>query len=179
MKTIAGLQCLSEYGFTLLTGESCNLGLRILCDIDGKGLQIFCRAFGLAIVYDKAGSPIGFPLQWNSGVASVMLGLTDWETLAVFALLTRPDVNAVWQCESLCGGHHVYYGFDEMKEKLADCGDWLPDISGINERQWVSDWKLNWDTEVVSWSIASYGKPIRRFAFSDSQPNDGLGDYPS
>ena len=168
MKTISCLNDLKNYGFTLLTGEACNLGLRVVCDLNKKGLQLFCRAFGLqAPTDDKV-----FPVNWNcNGVASVMLGPSDWETIAVFALLDLAEVNAVWQCQFV-GGRSVYYGFDEMKELLKDNGTMQEKIVGKQHYHWKAKWVMS---SGELWPLLSAGTPIRRFAFQDNQPNDGDG----
>jgi len=86
LKRISALRDLEKYGFSLLTGEACGLGLRILCDVSDAGRRLFIKAFGLSHE-TKLADP------WNSyvggarSVGSVMLGPDDYMTIGIFALL--------------------------------------------------------------------------------------------
>ena len=96
MKTISRLSDLEDYGFNPLTGEACNLSMRMLVDLTEQGCKLFCECYGLPRV-DKQ-----FNENWNPGpvsvhlamdpelvsVASVMLPHDAWKSLGVSALLS-------------------------------------------------------------------------------------------
>lgn len=85
MKTIASFGDLAAYGIVPLTGESCGLGYRILCDVTEGGRCILSKALGIP--------HLTLPESWNRGtdaaphVGSVMLSPEILTPLAVFALL--------------------------------------------------------------------------------------------
>lgn len=86
MKTITSLRNLEKYGFKPLTGEACNLSMRILTDMTDQACGIFCECYGLR----TANYRLTFEGNWNSGsgeIASVMLPPDAWQSLGVFALL--------------------------------------------------------------------------------------------
>lgn len=84
MTTITSLRDLEGYGFKPLTGEACNLSMRILTDMTDQACGIFCECYGLRTTDYRA----MFEENWNSGsIASVMLPPDAWKSLGVFALL--------------------------------------------------------------------------------------------
>lgn len=76
-KKIENWQDLEEYGFNFLTGERCNLGMRILVDVDERGARIISHMLDMDV---REGS------QWNNGVASIMIPRNWFFELAAFAL---------------------------------------------------------------------------------------------
>ena len=81
MKVINSLQGLQDYGFKPLTGEACNLSMRVLTDMTQEACRIFNECFGLP-------QDSSFEENWNPGsVASVMLSHDAYKSLGVFALL--------------------------------------------------------------------------------------------
>jgi len=115
MHTIKRLRDLEKYGIISLTGESCRLGLRILCDLTAAGCKIVEECFGLT-------SSTSFASRWNHGtndndphVASIMLPYDSWEHLGVFALLNVDDVQEIRVVSSPEGrllAHREIIGFD-------------------------------------------------------------------
>ena len=81
MKTISNWQDLAPYGIVFLTGESCGLMYRLLCDLTVPGKKIIEKCLGL--------HDLGASENWNQGsdddphVASIMLVP---EMLALIAL---------------------------------------------------------------------------------------------
>ena len=69
MKTISSLRDLEDYGFKPLTGEACNLSMRMLVDLTEQGCKLFCECYGLPRV-DKQ-----FNENWNPGPVSVHLAI--------------------------------------------------------------------------------------------------------
>ena len=71
MKTITRWDHLSEFGIVPLTGESCGLGYRMLCDVTAKGKTVLEKCFGIP--------DLRLPDNWNQGseaephVGSIML----------------------------------------------------------------------------------------------------------
>ena len=59
MKTIVRWDHLSEFGIVPLTGESCGLGYRILCDVTAKGKNILEICHGIP--------DLNLPPSWNQG----------------------------------------------------------------------------------------------------------------
>jgi len=84
MKWITCWNDLGAYGIEALTGESCGLGYRLLCDVTADGLRILERCWGVRITPAAA---------WNRGsaehphVGSVMLSPEMLVPVGVFALL--------------------------------------------------------------------------------------------
>lgn len=76
-KRIESWQDLEEYGFNFLTGERCNLGMRILVDVNERGAKIIEHLIGMDVRKDS---------HWNSGVGSIMIPRSWFLELAAFAL---------------------------------------------------------------------------------------------
>ena len=97
MKTISCWNHLSEFGIVPLTGESCGLGYRILCDVTAKGKIILEKCFGIP--------ELTLAPNWNTGskadphVGSIMLAPELLVPIAVFALL-EDGCKEVWKVES-------------------------------------------------------------------------------
>ena len=97
MKTIVRWDHLSEFGIIPLTGESCGLGYRILCDVTAKGKIILEKCLGIP--------DLRLPPNWNTGseaephVGSIMLAPELLVPIAVFALLEN-GCKEVWKVEN-------------------------------------------------------------------------------
>ena len=88
--TITSLNDLRHYGINMLTGESCALSRRLLCDVTQKGKDLIMKALG---VHDMSLAP-----DWNGhdAVGSILLDRETLETCAILALLDEPEVKEVW-----------------------------------------------------------------------------------
>lgn len=165
MKIIRCLGDLREYGIEILTGEACNIGCRLLCDLTQRGVKLVAKTFGMPEPsFAHSGELIpghSFAYQWNSGgegskkhVASIMLGYSDWQTLAIFALLDSPGCKEVWQLAAT------------KQQELSYCGLY----GGECLIKCNAGWEFTEDDENwKSWPEV-YGKPIRRLAYSDTVP---------
>ena len=72
---------LREFGIDALTGEACGLSMRILCDINKRGINTINDFFGGNMSF-TAGS------NWNrDGVASILLPYSILPDLAAYCLL--------------------------------------------------------------------------------------------
>lgn len=105
MKTIRDWNDLRQFGITILTGEACNVGKRLLCDVTARGHQALCQIFGLPLqltvetTCNKCGEkgrhvvPARFKDKWNSGessdpsVGSILLARDSLNFLAAMLLL--------------------------------------------------------------------------------------------
>jgi hypothetical protein len=94
MKSITRWDHLSEFGNVPLTGESCGLGYRMLCDVTAKGKTILEKCFGIP--------DLRLPDHWNTGsaaephVGSIMLAPELLVPIAVLALL-ESGCKEVWK----------------------------------------------------------------------------------
>jgi hypothetical protein len=85
MKSVSCWQDLELYGFHALTGESCGLMYRVLCDLTAAGQQVAQKCFGVPRLH--------LAEPWNRGdpaephVGSFLLSPEMLVPLAVFALL--------------------------------------------------------------------------------------------
>jgi hypothetical protein len=85
MKSIDSWNDLKPYGVIPLTGESCGLGYRLLCDLTAPGKKVLEKCFGTP--------NLNLPVSWNRGsekaphVGSILLTHGMLQPLAVFALL--------------------------------------------------------------------------------------------
>src|SRR4051812_18710279 len=79
IKTIEGWGALREFGFNALTGEACNLGLRMLVDLTPSARNTLCELWGLE--FDNT----GFREAWNAGS----------KFSALIPHSTRPDIAAI------------------------------------------------------------------------------------
>ena len=75
---------LEPYGISVLTGESCAFGMRLLCDLNQKGIDLVSAFFGLP-------TDAKFEKNWNTtvqeygdAVASMVLGRKTLEELRIF-----------------------------------------------------------------------------------------------
>jgi hypothetical protein len=106
MKSIARWDHLSEYGIVFLTGESCGLGYRVLCDVTAKGKNVLEKCFGIP--------NLNLPASWNGGsaqdphVGSILLAPDCLIPLAVFALLEN-GCKEVWLVQNQ-GVHGIQAG---------------------------------------------------------------------
>ena len=145
MKTISSLRDLEDYGFKPLTGEACNLSMRMLVDLTEQGCKLFCECYGLPRV-DKQ-----FNENWNPGsVASVMLPYDAWQSLGVFALLSGAHHTV------LCLEDGALVGLKEGESYRSGGGDGTYTAEGGTEMPWPS----------------CYGKVVRIYGHS-SHPHVG------
>ena len=106
MKTISRWDHLTEFGIIPLTGESCGLGYRILCDVTAKGIAILEKCLAV--------DGLKLPPNWNQGspaephVGSIMLAPELLVPIAVFALLEN-GCKEVWKVENQ-GVHGIQFG---------------------------------------------------------------------
>lgn len=76
---------LRPYGITFLTGESCGLGMRVLCDLTPHGKDLIEAFLGSTVQVTENSN-------WNSGgVGSVLLPHSILSELACFALIHAGD----------------------------------------------------------------------------------------
>lgn len=80
--SINGWDDLRRFGITMLTGEACGIGLRLLCDLDEHGIKMVSAYLGGNVTFLEGSG-------WSGGEASVMLPRYSWTDLAVFCLLTE------------------------------------------------------------------------------------------
>ena len=86
MRAINNWNHLHDFGIVALTGEACNLGARLLCDLTKHGADIVREMYGLPPDCKLAEN-------WNHGeddnphVASIMLPCESLIQVATFALL--------------------------------------------------------------------------------------------
>lgn len=79
-------QDLRQFGIVPLTGEACNMGKRLLCDVTEQGRLALCEIFGLP-------RNTRFQESWNSGdaadphVGSIFLAYGMLEPIAAICLL--------------------------------------------------------------------------------------------
>ena len=96
MKTITCWDDLRPYGIVALTGESCGLSYRILCDVTARGKSVLEKMLGI--------TELVLSENWNRGtvedphVGSVMLAPEMLTAIAVFALLEHGCTEA-WSVE--------------------------------------------------------------------------------
>jgi hypothetical protein len=105
MKTIARWDNLNEFGIIPLTGESCGLGYRILCDVTARGKAILEKCLGIP--------DLKLPPSWNHSeaephIGSIMLAPELLVPIAVFALLEN-GCKEVWKVENQ-GVHGIQHG---------------------------------------------------------------------
>src|SRR3954469_23798003 len=85
MKPVHSWNDLERYGIIPLTGESCGLGYRLLCDVTAQGKNVLEKCLGTP--------NLNLPESWNRGseqdphVGCIMLAHEMLRPLAVFALL--------------------------------------------------------------------------------------------
>ena len=93
MKSISSWNDLQQFGIIALTGESCGLGYRLLCDVTQRGSRIIARMLGL--------NELPLPENWNHGddndphVGSIMLAPPMLVSVGIFALL-ESGCSEVW-----------------------------------------------------------------------------------
>ena len=85
MKTISSWRDLEEFGIVYLTGESCGISYRMLCDVTEDGLRILREMLGLSEL--KLNGPWNVSTRGKKHVGSIMLSNEMIAPIAVFALL--------------------------------------------------------------------------------------------
>jgi hypothetical protein len=118
MKLVAKWDDLAKFGIEPLTGESCGLGYRILCDLTDQGRLILEKCLGAASLVPH--------LQWNPGTkdaphtGSLLLAPEMLPAISVFALL-ESGCKEVWRTkEGICLGIEAKDSPDEL-EALKTC----------------------------------------------------------
>ena len=121
MKTISNWQDLEPYGIVFLTGESCGLMYRLLCDLTVPGKKIIEKCLGL--------KDLGATDNWNGGhagnphVASILLPPEMLAPIAVFALLE----SGCTECWNIRG--ETVIGI-EPADDLQACVKWIVEWYG-------------------------------------------------
>lgn len=103
---------LKPFGITYLTGESCGLGMRVLCDLDEDGKELV-EAFLGNTTEVRPGT------NWNcGGIGSVLLPHSILLELACFAILHTGDCSVAVRLDD----HGTALGFsrEEWKEASAE-----------------------------------------------------------
>lgn len=155
MKVINSLQGLKDYGFKPLTGEACNLSMRVLTDMTQEACRIFNECFGLP-------QDSSFEENWNPGsVASVMLSHDAYKSLGVFALLDDGCHTVMQSKDGVLFGLEVGEEYKPENGIVNDKGDW----------ESTSDSEIKLDGEWRPWPT-SYGKISRMYGHS-SHPHVG------
>lgn len=90
-KTIRSLSDLRPYGINLLTGESCALSRRLLCDVNEHGKSLILKALGLR--------EISMAADWNGGdaIGSILLDRETLQTITILALFEDESTIEVWE----------------------------------------------------------------------------------
>jgi hypothetical protein len=105
---------LEHFGIIMLTGESCGLGMRLLCDLNTRGVLIINEFLGGNVTFKKDSN-------WNNGaVASILLPRSILQDLAAFCLLKENKIVVV------CPGGDVV-GMDEKEF------EWRNQVTGWRE----------------------------------------------
>lgn len=88
--TIHSLTDLKQFGINILTGESCALSRRLLCDVTQKGKDLVMKALGV--------NDMSLSADWNGhdAVGSILLERNTLETCGILALLGEPGILEVW-----------------------------------------------------------------------------------
>lgn len=164
MKTIAKLYDLQEYGFNCLTGEACNLMMRMLVDLDAKAAAVFKECYGLKDVriYND---PKGRFCEADT-VGSVMLPQDAWKSLGIFALLD------IAKCHDVLATDDALFGLEANEEFIPEEGD----VNDQGEWEVTKDPQLKRDGECFPWP-SSYGKIRRRYPIPGyNVPHEGHGN---
>lgn len=114
MKRIDNVKDLEPFGIDPLTGESDAHMYRILCDVTQRGKRIVERTMDVEITFAE---------NWNRGrkddphIGSFLLPYEFVPSIAVFCLLTDPDISEVWLMK---GGSVMGFGVEDvdLKERL-------------------------------------------------------------
>jgi hypothetical protein len=109
---------LEKFGVISLTGESCTLGLRLLCDLTESGVRLLQEHLGGNVDF-REGSNWNTTTRGQKHVASVMLPHNGWMDLAVIALFMRGHTHVLRM------GQNEYY---------------TPQVIGMNEEEW-EEWR--------------------------------------
>ena len=121
MRTIANWNDLAPYGIVFLTGESCGLMYRVLCDVTVQGKRIIEKCLGLR--------DLGAHDNWNSGhaddphVASILLAPDMLVPIGVFALL-EAGCTEVWLYKN---GSLLGIEPDDPPDRIELCAKMAPD----------------------------------------------------
>jgi hypothetical protein len=160
MKTIAKLYDLQEYGFNCLTGEACNLMMRVLVDLDSKAAAVFKDCYGLKelMLDDPRGRFCS-----DGTVGSVMLPHDAWKSLGIFALLDIAKCHDVLATDDALFGLESNETFIPEEGEVDDRGEWAVTKGPEIKR----------DGEYHPWP-SSYGQIRRRYPLPDyNVPHEG------
>lgn len=137
---IRSWQDLAQFGIQPLTGESCALGLRSLCDVTEKGKDLLTAFFGGNINFVEG-------TNWNSGANySVMLPYSIFQDLAVYAVLTACPFGSSARCS---------------RAAILD-----GTIAGYTDKEWESyaEVYIAASNQMRIKDPKTYGQPIRIFS---------------
>ena len=142
MRTITTFSDLEKFGIVPLTGESCGISRRMLCDVTEQGRQLVTRTFGLPN-NTKLSEPWNSSSSSGEHVGSIMLSRNQITDLGVFALL--PDYSHVLVTDT-----GMVYGTDMEFRQIE------------NDDVWIWQYRRDSD-EWLDWPSNFYGKIVNRY----------------
>ena len=165
MKSISCLQDLRDFGIYPLTGEADSLSFRILCDMNGRGADIFCEALGIRRE--------GLADNYNSGaVASAMISHDLVPTLGVIALI-KDGCHTVFSAtkQGHYGTYPIIYGMsgdgEELKRAEYEWDDETSEYKLVAPHQYRSEHREDF------WPWPSCCGEIQRFFCHGTGPRVG------
>lgn len=128
---------LEQYGIIALTGESCSLTMRLLCDVTGSGKELLERFLGGSVTIHTGSN-------WNSSkgaVGSVMLSYGMLTELMAFALHLREKFNLIVSTKNGCvigvNWREVESYLKEAGGKMTDWNELVTLCYGEIDRRWA------------------------------------------
>lgn len=95
MKSIHDWNDFYRFGINVLTGESCGLGMRLLCDVDENGWKLLDEFFGNTHSRNADNPDSGNGVNDDAPTSgSILLPRSIFEELAVFCLMHEDGVDA-------------------------------------------------------------------------------------
>ncbi len=126
---------LKQFGLVPMTGEACALGMRMLVEVEPRGEVILHQFFNV------------YRMEYHSFGKSktVMLPRSIFNELAVFCLLTLPNIVEVWDIEN--------FGMNGIEQKYAERAQAVWEEAQKHEMQSLSG------RITARWRRNRYGQP--------------------
>ena len=148
---------LKSLGIRVLTSEACGLAMRVLCDLDEDGIELWEKFTRSKVVSEP----------WNEGKGSIMIPNSMFQDLWIFGQVLK-------------GRRYVFLGdhvwMDQWKKETYRIGDSEETVMSPNETWKPRACAVDSEEEMarIREAIASNGFYIRRFFTKSKHPGTGI-----
>lgn len=150
-----------ELGIHILTGEACALGMRLLCELEPKAMQLFLNYYGLHVSLDSLEKS-----PWNhKNWFALFLDRSTIQQLTLFYLCSHFPVVFTAETQPRSGfanGTHIF------------CAENMEDITHYRKDSPTAFG--HWDDTLNEWVEGTIFKDGRTYMANPNQPRQGFSN---